>query len=96
MELGPCRIVDDITVYNSTTVLTRPKKVKVPMWNQYTTRKLDTRSRTECDLGSSVEVPQHRLLGDRAKGSIVSSPWIVESTNVVDMDVSLVSVDIEW
>jgi hypothetical protein len=66
------------------------------MWHQNTTRKLDTSVRTERDLGGSVEIPQHRLFGDRAESELFSSPWVDKTTDVVDVDCTHFPTNIEW
>ena len=75
-----------------TPILTGPKQIKVSVGNEYTTRKLNPSIRTELDFGGTIEIPEHRSLGDRAEASVVSSPRIIESSNFVDVDCSLVSV----
>jgi hypothetical protein len=96
MELGAIIIVEDITEHDGSTIVAGPQQVKVAVWYQDTSRELYTRSRTQLDLGGTVEIPEHRLLSNGAETSIVSSPWVNETSDVVNVNHSLVSIDIKW
>ena len=92
MELGAMVVVINIPLDNRSPILTGPKHIKVPIWNEYASRKLNPCIRTERDLGCTIKVPKHRPLGDRAEGSVVTSPRINEFPNIVDGDWSLFSI----
>ena len=85
-------VVKYIPLYNRTPILTGPKHIKITMWYENTSRELNPCIRTEGDLGGTIKVPEHRSLGDRAEASVVSSPRIEESTDVVDTNCPHVSI----
>jgi hypothetical protein len=92
VELGTIIIVINIPLDNGAPILTRPKHIEVPIRNEYTSRKLNPCIRAQSDLGGTVKVPEHRSLGDGAEASVVSSPRIMESSDIVHFHGSLVSV----